>query len=119
MLSNALAAGMLASAYAIVLILQLNPTLSLHPLKLGPLAFKVGLFYAAACTAIAFALLTVRGWFSRDRFSPAWISIRTISWLTAIAAGAGSAVFFANVRTFSLVLESTSTTILKVDAILL
>ena len=46
MLSNSLVAGVLATCYVLALVLQLNPTLPLHPARLVPLAATIGLFYA-------------------------------------------------------------------------
>src|SRR5262245_48542014 len=79
MLTNSFVAGALAASYVVVLILQLNPALSLNPVAIAPLALAVGLFYAVALTTIAYALLLVRALFGRDRFSPAWISVSVLA----------------------------------------
>lgn len=105
MLSNSLVVGALASAYVLVLILQLNPTLPLNPLKLIPLAATIGVFYAVHLTAIAYGALVVRQLFGRELFSPAWISVGVIAGLGAVAAGVGAALMWANARTFAIVLE--------------
>jgi hypothetical protein len=52
MLSNSLVAAALAACYVLALMLQLNPTLPLHPLRLVPLASTIGVFYAAHLTVI-------------------------------------------------------------------
>ena len=52
MLSNSVAAAVLATAYVVTLVLQLNPTLSLHPARLVPMATTVDLFYALHLTVI-------------------------------------------------------------------
>src|SRR3954454_21747135 len=52
MLSNSLSAALLASAYVLIVVLQLNPSLPLSPARLAPLAEKVGGFYALNLTAI-------------------------------------------------------------------
>ena len=119
MLSNSLVAGALAAAYVLVLILQLNPTLPLNPADLTPLGLTVGLFYAAYFTAIAYVLLVLRQLFGRDQFSPAWISVTVLAWLGFVAAAAGAAVMWANVGTFSLVLEAKSTQALWTGAVVL
>lgn len=119
MLSNSLAAGALASAYVLVLILQLNPTLPLSPLSLAPLVFTVGVFYAAHLTVIAYILLVVRQLFGRELFSPAWTSVRVMTWLGVFAAAAGALVMWANVRTFALVMEAGATEALVNGAIVL
>lgn len=117
MLSNAFVAGALAASYVVVLFLQLNPALPLNPAAIAPLAVAVGLFYAAALSAIAYALLLVRAVFGRDRFSPAWISVNVLAWAGFAAAAAGAAEMWANVDTFGLVLEAKTTETLWQSAI--
>ena len=46
MLSNSIAAGSLATAYVLLVVMQLNPALPLDPARLGPLVTTVGLCYA-------------------------------------------------------------------------
>ena len=89
MLSNSLVAALLGASYVMVLVLQLNPTLSLYPPRLFPLALTVGLFYAAHLTVIFYVWLVVRQLFARELFSPAWTSVAVLSWLGAAAAGRG------------------------------
>src|SRR5262245_21956626 len=109
MLSNSLVAGALAAAYVLVLVLQLNPGLPLSPRRLLPLALTVGVFYTVHLTVIAYVLLVVRHLFGRDFFSPAWTSVRVVTWLGVAAAAAGAVVMWANVRTFALVIEDGAT----------
>ena len=47
----------IATAYVIVLVLDLNPALPLHPVSLAPLVATVGLFYAVHLTVIFYILL--------------------------------------------------------------
>src|ERR1700682_4265737 len=104
MLSNSLAAATLGASYIVALVLQLNPTLSLHPTPLVPLVLTVGLFYAAHLTVIFYVCLVVRQLFARELFSPEWTSVAVLSWFGAAAAAAGAALMWANLRTFALVL---------------
>jgi hypothetical protein len=106
MLSNSVVAAALGASYVMVLVLQLNPTLSLRPLRLLPLALTVGVFYAAHLTVIFYVWLVVRQLFARELFSPAWTSVAVLSWLAAAAAAAGAALMWANLQTFSLVLTA-------------
>jgi predicted AlkP superfamily phosphohydrolase/phosphomutase len=117
MFTNALVVGALASMYVLALILQLNPALSVT--SFVPLALTVGVFYAVQLTVIAYALLVVRQLLQREVFSPAWTSVRVITWLAAGAAAAGAAVMWANVRTFGLVMEADATRGLLNSAIVL
>ena len=105
MLSNSVAAAVLATAYVLTLVLQLNPTLPLHPARLVPIATTVGLFYALHLTVIFYVVLVLWQLFARELFSPAWISVGVLTWLGAAAAVAGAALMWANLRTFELVLE--------------
>src|SRR5258708_6125063 len=104
MLSNSVVAAALGASYVMALVLQLNPTLSLHPRRLLALALTVGVFYAAHLTVIFYVWLVMRQLFARELFSPAWTSVAVLSWLGAAAAAAGAALMWANLRTFSLVL---------------
>jgi Type I phosphodiesterase / nucleotide pyrophosphatase len=108
MLSNSLVAAVLGASYVMVLVLQLNPTLSLRPPRLLPLALTVGLFYAAHLTVVFYIWLVVRQVFARELFSPAWTSVAVLPWFGAAAAMAGAALMWANLRTFSLVLPDES-----------
>jgi Type I phosphodiesterase / nucleotide pyrophosphatase len=109
MLSNSLVAALLATAYIDVLVLELNPGLSLSPARLLPLVTTVGLFYAVHLTVIFYMLLVVRQLFSTEMFSPAWLSVGVLVWLGAAAAAAGAALIWSNVQTFTLVLEPATT----------
>ena len=59
-LSNALVAAALGTCYVLVLFLQLNPGLPIHPARLVPLITTVGLFYALHLTAIFYVVLVMR-----------------------------------------------------------
>jgi predicted AlkP superfamily phosphohydrolase/phosphomutase len=109
MLTNSFVAGALAASYVVVLFFYLNPALPLNTLMIGPLALAVGGFYTGALSAIAYGLLLMRALFSRDRFSPAWISVGVLAWLGFAAAAAGAIEMWANVDTFGLVLEASTT----------
>ena len=109
MLSNSLAGGLLATSYIVTLVLQLNPTLPLHPVRLAPLVTTVGLFYAIHLTVGFYVLLVLRQLFARDVFSPAWVSVSVLVWIAALSALAGAAVMWANLSTFALVLDETTT----------
>ena len=104
LLTNSLAAAILATCYVLILLLQLNPRLPLDPRRLSSIALSVGVFYVVHLMAVFAALLVTRQLLAREPLSPAWISVGVLSWLGAIAAAAGSALMWANVRTFSLVL---------------
>jgi predicted AlkP superfamily phosphohydrolase/phosphomutase len=105
MLSNSVAAGTLAASYVLILVLQLNPRLSLDPAALAPLVMTTGLFYVVHLTALCYVILVVWQLLAPELFSPAWISVGVLSWLGAGAAALGAALMAANLRTFELVIE--------------
>ena len=119
MLCNSMAAAVIATAYVIILVLLLNPALPLDPVRLAPLVATVGLFYAVHLTAIFFALLVLRQLFARDVFSPAWVSVGVLVWLSAMAAAAGATLFWRNLWTFARVLDATTSTALERGATVL
>jgi hypothetical protein len=119
MLSNSLAAGGLATCYVLVLVLQLNPGLQLSSADLVPLATTIGQYYLLHLSALCYAMLVVRQVFARELFSPAWISVAVLSWLGATAAAAGSALMWANISTFSLVLQPETVRAMTLGAIAL
>jgi hypothetical protein len=108
MLSNSLAAAVLASVYVFVLVLQLNPTLPLNPVRLAPIALTICTFYALHLTVIFYALHVVRQLFAGELFSPAWISVGVQLRLAPMAALTGAALMWANAHTFAVVLEATT-----------
>jgi hypothetical protein len=119
MLGNSVAAGALASAYILVLVLQLNPGLRLSPIDLQPLVATIGQYYLLHLSALFYAMLVVRQVFARELFSPAWVSIGVLSWLGATAAAAGSALMWANIRTFALVLPPDTVRAMTLGAVAL
>jgi len=105
MFSNSIAAACLGTAYVIVLVLQLNPQLRLSPALAVSLWRSVGLFYTVHLTVISYVLLVAYQVLSREDFSPAWLSAGVLTTLGTLLAAAGGAAMFANVWTFSRVLD--------------
>src|SRR2546428_7820879 len=101
MLSNSVVAGVLASCYVLVLILQLNPRLPINPRQLAPIAGTIGLYYAVHLTAVFYVMLVLRQLFARELFSPAWLSVGVLSWLGAGAGGTRAARRGGNPNTFA------------------
>jgi len=119
MLCNSMAAAALATAYVIALVLHLNPNLPLHPTRLMPLVATVGLFYVIHLTVIFYILLVLRQLLAREVFSPAWISVGVLTWLGALASGAGATLMWRNLNTFALVLDAATATALNRSAAVL
>src|SRR5438094_9385520 len=90
MLSNCVAAAVLATAYVLALVVELNPALPLHPSRLIPLVATIGLFYGFHLTVIFYVLLVLRQLLAPELFPPAWIGVDRPRWLRAIAGSAGA-----------------------------
>lgn len=119
MLSNSVVAACLGTAYVLALVLHLNPTLPLHPVRIVPLVATVGLYYAIHLTVVGYILLVLRQLLAREVFSPAWVSVGALGWLTAMSAGTGATLMWANVRTFGRVLDPTTADALNRSAAVL
>ena len=119
MLSNSMAAAALATSYVIALVLHLNPNLPLHPSRLAPLVATVGLYYVVHLTVIFYILLVLRQLLAREVFSPAWLSVDVLTWLSAMAAAAGATLMWRNLATFSLVLDAATTAALSASTMVL
>jgi predicted AlkP superfamily phosphohydrolase/phosphomutase len=119
MLCNSMLAAALGTAYVIALVLHLNPYLPLNPARLPPLVTTVGLFYVVHLTVIFYILLVLRQLFAREIFSPAWISVGVLVWLSAVVSGAAAALMWTNLRAFALVLDSTTASAIDRSAIVL
>ena len=105
MLSNSLIAAAVASGYLTTLVLQLNPSIEIGPATLLPLALVFGVAYGANLTVAFYALIVLRQILEVEVLSPGWLSVRLLSWLCTIAAGAGSALMWLNLRGFGDVLD--------------
>jgi predicted AlkP superfamily phosphohydrolase/phosphomutase len=110
MLSNSIAAGCLATAYVLILILQLNPALPLDAGRLAPLVTTVGLFYAVNLTVVCYVAIVVHEVLAREVSSPAWLSVGVLTWLGALVSAAGAALMWANLLTFERVLDAATVT---------
>src|SRR5690606_20914493 len=98
MLSNSAIAGALASVYLTVLLLHLNPRFPLGFDAVLPLALVIALAYGVNIAALFYLLIVVRQLASGELFSPGWVSVRLLSWLCALAAGAAAVVMWLNLR---------------------
>jgi predicted AlkP superfamily phosphohydrolase/phosphomutase len=119
MLSNSVAAACVGTSYVIVLVLNLNPALPLDPAHLVSLVKTVGLFYAVHLTAICYVLLVLRQLLAHEVFSPAWISVGVLVWLSAALSTAGAALMWRNLVTFSLVLDESTAASLESSTLVL
>jgi hypothetical protein len=105
MLTNSVVGGLLVAAYLTVLVLQLNPHLSLRPASLGTLAGTLAVFYGVHLAVAFYGLIVIRQLLAAEVFSPGWLSVRVLAWLAASAAAAASALMWINLRGFGLTLD--------------
>ncbi len=105
MLSNSVIAAGVASGYLTTLVLQLNPSISIEPSTLVPLATVMAIAYGANLTVLFYALIVLRQILAVEVLSPGWLSVRLLSWLCAIAAAAGASLMWLNLLGFVNVLD--------------
>jgi hypothetical protein len=119
MLSNCLIAGAVASAYLTILILHLNPTFPLTIDDVAPLALVMGLAYGVNLAAVFYLLIVLRQLTAAEVLSPGWLSVRLLSWLCTLAAGAAALIMWLNLRDYSPVLEPQTVTRMTAGAVTL
>src|SRR6185436_236619 len=100
MLSNAVIAAGVASGFLTALVLQLNPSISIDPATLVPLALVFGVAYGANLTVFFYALIVLRQILAVEVLSPGWLSVRLLSWLCTIAAATAAVLMWLNWRGF-------------------
>jgi hypothetical protein len=105
LLTNSLAIAVLAAAYILVLVLQLNPSLPLTTAGMLPLLGTFGPFYVLHLTVIFYIVLVLRQMLVPDAYSPGWISIGVLAWLGAATSAAAAVLLWGNLQTFTLVLD--------------
>ncbi len=98
MLTNSLLAGALGAAYLTILVLQLNPHVPL-------VSSTVWWWYATLCAlygvhlaVLFYVAMVLREFVSLDVFSPGWVSVRLLAWLSAVTAAVAALLMWLNVR---------------------
>lgn len=105
MLTNSLIAGALGAAFVGVLILQLNPQLTLSPAVIFHLGQRLWLFYGLNLAVLFYALIVVAQLASRDGFSPGWLSLRLLAWSSTAVTGVAATLMWLNRQSFGPVLD--------------
>lgn len=105
MLSNSAIAGTLCAGYLTVLVLHLNPSFPLAIDAVVPLALVMALAYGVHVGATFYLLLVARQLLASEVLSPGWLSVRVLSWLCVMAAGAGAALMWLNLRAYAPMLD--------------
>jgi len=101
MFSNALLAGALGAAYLGVLFFQLNPAVPLYPMNFLPLLVTLLLSYGVHLSALYYGALVFREIVVFEALSPAWLSLRLLSWLFAADAAAAAALSWVNLGLYA------------------
>jgi Type I phosphodiesterase / nucleotide pyrophosphatase len=100
LLTNSLLAGALGAAYLTILVLQLNPQVPLASASVWRWYLTLGLFYGVHLALLFYVTMLLREFFSVEVFSPGWISVRLLAWLSAAAAAVAGALMWLNLRGF-------------------
>jgi hypothetical protein len=105
LLTNSLLAGALGAAYLTILLLQLNPQVSLLSHTVWRWFATLGAFYGMHLALLFYVTILLRELVSVDLFSPGWISVRVLAWLSAIAAAVAATLMWLNLRGFPAVFD--------------
>lgn len=106
MFTNAMLAGALGAAYLTILLLQLNPQVPLLSMSVPRWYATLGAFYGIHLALLFYVAMLVREFVSLDLFSPGWISVRLLAWLSAVAAAVAAALMWLNLRGLPSVLDA-------------
>jgi hypothetical protein len=104
MLTNSIVAGALVGAYVTLLVLQLNPAVSLRSLAVVPVVLTWSMFYGIHASVFFYVLFVVRQLFAAETRRPGWISLRMLAEFATIAVSLSAAVTWLNLRGFRAVL---------------
>ena len=105
MLTNCVLGGVLTGVYLTILVLQINPHLSLHPANTWPLAATLTLFYGVHAAAGFYALIVLRQLAAAEVLSPGWLSLRLLAWLSAAASSGASVLMWMNLGGLRIALD--------------
>jgi hypothetical protein len=100
LLTNSLLAGALGAAYLTILVLQLNPQVPLLSGTVWRWYLTLGAFYGIHLALLFYVTILLRELVSVDLFSPGWISVRVLAWLSAAAAAVAATLMWLNLRGF-------------------
>jgi hypothetical protein len=100
LLTNSLLAGALGAAYLTILVLQLNPQVPLVSSTVWRWYVTLGAFYGIHLALLFYATMLARELVSVRIFSPGWISVRLLAWLSAVAAAVAATLMWLNLTGF-------------------
>jgi predicted AlkP superfamily phosphohydrolase/phosphomutase len=100
MLTNTLVAGALGAAYLTILLLHLNPQVPLASASVWRWYATLGAFYGVHLAIGFYVMMLLRELVSVELFSPGWISVRLLAWLSSTAAAVAATLMWLNLRGF-------------------
>ena len=103
--TNSLLAGALGAAYLTILLLQLNPQVPLASHTVWRWYVTLGAFYGIHLALLFYVTMLLREFVSVQLFSPGWISVRLLAWLSAAAAAAAATLMWLNLNGFPTVFD--------------
>jgi hypothetical protein len=105
MATNAIAGGALVAAYLTILVLQLNPQVSI--LSWAAVQWLLSLLglYGLSLAVVFYFLIVLREFLGSRALAPAWLSVRILAWLGAAGASAVAVITWANLRSYRAVLS--------------
>jgi Type I phosphodiesterase / nucleotide pyrophosphatase len=104
-MTNAVVGGVLVAMYLVVLVLQLNPQVSVVSITAWRWFLALLMFYGTYLSVAMFLLLLAREALVVQPQKPAWLSVRLLAWLGAGGAMLAAAATWANLRGFRAVLS--------------
>jgi predicted AlkP superfamily phosphohydrolase/phosphomutase len=108
MLTNSFLAGALGAAYLTILLLQLNPQVPLVSQSVWHWYATLAAFYGLHLAVLFYVTMLLREFVSLDVFSPGWISVRLLAWLSAAAAAVAALLMWLNLQGLPTVLDDTA-----------
>lgn len=105
MATNAMAVGALVAMYLAILVLQLNPQLSILSAAASQWFLALFALYGLYLSVVLYFLIVAREFLGSRSLAPAWLSVRLLAWLGAGGAGAAAVVTWANLYTYRSVLS--------------
>jgi hypothetical protein len=106
MLTNAVAGGVLVTLYLVVLVLQLNPHVSVASETAARWFVALVSLYGPFLSLGIYFLLVARELVGTEPLRPAWLSVRLLAWLSAMGAAGAAAITWANLEGFRAVLST-------------
>jgi Type I phosphodiesterase / nucleotide pyrophosphatase len=98
--TNSLLAGALGAAYLTILLLQLNPQVPLVSHTVWRWYATLGAFYGIHLAILFYVTMLLRELVSVEVFSPGWISVRLLAWMSAVAAAVAATLMWLNLNGF-------------------